>query len=84
MNYEIFLDSDGVNPILLKKFETLPELRPVIGTRLQIQNDLRIFNVNRTDPADNPADQKVTYFVNVVRPVEENRRYDAQTDFILR
>lgn len=84
MNYEIFLTTNGQNPILLKKYFERPEFRPVLKQQLKIQGDLRTFEVNQTIPGDNPADQKVIYFVNVLTPQALNYRKTAQTDFIQR
>lgn len=63
MNYELYEDSDGINEIFITAFEEVPEFRPHVGDDLKLPNDLRTFKVNRADPTDNPADQKVKYYV---------------------
>jgi len=65
MNYELFEDSDSIDPIFILSFERPAEFRPRLGDQIKLQNDLRIFQVNRSDPTNNPDDQKVKYFVNV-------------------
>lgn len=67
MNYELFEDSDAINPIFIASFERPAEFRPRIGDELTLPNDLRIFKVNRSDPTNNPDDQKVLYFVRETR-----------------
>ena len=68
MNYELFEDSDAINPTFLARFERPAEFRPRIGDQLTLQNDLRIFTVNRSDPTNNPDDQKVIYFAKIREP----------------
>ncbi len=63
MNYELYEDSDSIDEIFITSFDESPELRPRVGDQLTLPNDLRVFKVNRSDPLDNPADQKVKYFV---------------------
>jgi len=66
MNYELYEDTDAINPIFITSFEELPEFRPHVGDQLKLANDIRTFKVNRADPTTNPADQKVKYYVNVL------------------
>lgn len=63
MNYEVYEDSDSIDPIFISSFDEDPELRPRVGDHLTLPNDLRVFKVNRADPTNNPDDQKVKYFV---------------------
>ena len=66
MNYDLFEDTDGNNPIFILSFDKLPEFRPRVGDHLKLETDIRTFRVNRAEPSNNPDDQKVTYFVNVL------------------
>lgn len=68
MNYELYEDTDSINPIFITSFDEKPEFRPHVGDQITLPNDLRIFKVNRADPSDNPSDQKVKYYVNVLVP----------------
>ena len=43
-----------------------PPLRPVLGQVVEIKR--RQYKVNRCDPADNPSDQAVTYYLEVYNP----------------
>jgi len=62
MNYELFEDSDSIDPIFITSFEVPAEFRPVVGNLFTLPTDLRIFRINRSDPTNNPDDQKVIYF----------------------
>ena len=62
MNYELFEDSDSIDPIFITAFEVSAEFRPVVGNLFTLPTDLRIFRINRSDPTNNPDDQKVIYF----------------------
>lgn len=62
MNYELFEDSDSIDPIFIASFVVPAEFRPRVGNLFTMPNDLRIFKINRSDPTNNPDDQKVLYF----------------------
>ena len=62
MNYELLEDSDSIDPIFITAFDVSPEFRPVVGNLFTLPTDLRIFRINRSDPTNNPDDQKVIYF----------------------
>lgn len=78
MNYELFEDSDSIDPIFVASFERPAEFRPHVGDLVSLPTDLRVFRVNRSEPTDNPSDQKVIYFV---REHRDNR--NVQSDFIV-
>jgi len=62
MNYELFEDSDSIDPIFILAFDVSPEFRPRVGNQFTLPNDIRVFQINRSDPTNNPDDQKVLYF----------------------
>jgi len=64
MNYEIYQDSDGIDPIFIGSFERRPEFRPQVGDHLTIETSQQVYVVNRAEPSNNPDDQKVLYFVS--------------------
>ena len=78
MNYELFEDSDSIDPIFIAAFVVSAEFRPRVGSLFTIPNDIRVFKINRADPTNNPDDQKVLYFA---REFVDNSR--SQFDIIV-
>lgn len=62
MNYELYQDSDAIDEIFISSFECPAEFRPHVGDLFTLPTDLRVFKINRADPTNNPADQKVKYY----------------------
>ena len=67
-NYEIWLSGNGGDVADSKLFTIFLEewSRPTIGQQIKIKGTL--FQVDRTDPSDNPAGQMVKIFVSPYNP----------------
>jgi hypothetical protein len=73
MNYEIWTDEP--NTVLLDEFTLFPETRPHVGDIIAVKNQTEDWRITRSEPTNNPDDQKVIYyaipFVDPVTPQEQ-------------
>lgn len=76
-NYNILLEGDGakIKPMFLKGYVAPANFRPVVGHELTIENDTNLYRVVRVNPADNPSDKPVEYFVVVVGSKADRPRF---------
>lgn len=64
MNYDFFLDLTSSSPILLKEDVRIPaDARPLIGNVITLPGSKKQYDVIRSVPTNNPATEKVTYYL---------------------
>jgi hypothetical protein len=75
MNYDIYTDTN--DPILLLEDALIEdEFRPQVGQEIFIKRTSKNYRITRSDPTNNPATEKVTYYVVPADPEENPFRMD--------
>ena len=79
MNYDFYLDLNS--PILLRENVPLPQdSRPAIGDVIQLSNSTKLYDVIRSVPTNNPAGEKVSYYLLVHEDKLQKDNPQAQVD----
>lgn len=64
MNYDLFLTENGITQKVIEDQKVSSEFRPRIGDIMSLKGyPNRQFKVIRSVPSDNPATQKVSYYL---------------------